>query len=242
MLTTKTEDATFVLTFLLNGKRQAERAISDLDEWQWARLPLSNDDIKGEMSELTIDVDIVGQDTAIPRGAQAPEYFLSIDRLVIKRYEDDLCDLFIDIGAKDSLYVMSGFHDSEAFPGRHSVRWTRGTATINLPSFRRGSDLLLTITAFGAHPKVGELTTEVLLNNHKIGEMQVKPETKQSFQFRLPEEILSTAFNELVLKTPTWSPSALLGTKDHRKLGIAVDSIKLSPANDNEDQERELTP
>ncbi len=243
MLTTKANDAAFVLTFLLNGKRQAERVISDLDEWQWVKLPLSNNDIKGEMSELTVNVRIADPHAEISRDTQSPEYFLSIDRFVIRRYKNDIRDLFVDIGAKDNLYVMSGFHDREAFPKRNSVRWTRGTATVNLPSFQRGSDLLMTIIAFGAHPKVGELTTEVSLNSHRIGEMNVKPEIKQSFQFRLPEEILSTAFNELVLKTPTWSPSAALGTKDHRELGIAVDSIRLWLADENEDEkERELTP
>ncbi len=219
-----------ILTFLLNGKKQSELRITGADgrkNRKNMKFPIDDDDITADTSELLLNVEIINPQTAEELYSQNLLSFLSIDHVTVHRQDNSGSRILIDIGSDDDILLGSGFYNKERFAEGQTARWTKDEARVYLPYMRRKGKLSLEISASGASKEVGDIMSEVFINDHKIGEIKVPPVSRKRFVLEVPDEILVTGFNDLMFKTPTWRPSDFLSSTDNRELGILLESITL---------------
>ncbi len=135
--------------------------------------------------------------------------------------------------AGDDLCLLDGFFERGVHDGQ-GFRWTGTRASMVLPVYpEMKRDYLLTIALVSALRPASVPVTS--LNAWINGvELALLPEangaTPTRFRFLVSPEHLTPGLNEVSLAVSGWVPKQILGTKDDRRLGVAVERVSLSPA------------
>jgi hypothetical protein len=216
-----------VLTASIDGKVVSSSKITKSSNPKYLGFLINDQDVERNPAQLSFEIEPVCN-----AGEQAPDPtaldgFVDMDRIVIHRVDISRQRLLIDVGTSDELFIKSGLYGAEKHLGEHSARWTRPIAEFRLPELPLKNEYILQVEAFGGPEAAGEKVSEIFINDTKIGEMTIVPESAQAFSFNVPPEALSTGSNVLTFKTPRWRPSDISRSSDRRELGIMLDSIEL---------------
>lgn len=126
-----------------------------------------------------------------------------------------------DIGALDLETAQDGFWGHEVLPDHTTYRWTKGSATISLPS-RQGHSLALRLGR--ARPAgVSPALVAVFLGQKQIGSLTVDGDFRV-YEIPLPDS--GTGGENLRLQTDTFRPVDY-GLSDSRELGVQVDWVEV---------------
>ncbi|MBR4189571.1 MAG: hypothetical protein IKQ55_06365 [Kiritimatiellae bacterium] len=126
--------------------------------------------------------------------------------------------------SEDGALLGDGFHAREASGTPDHGRWTAARAEVRLP-LAGGRDYRLELDWKPMRPRaVPPAFPRISLNGHPL---DVQP-TDAGLSGRIPAEWLQPANNLLAIETDTWSP-ADHGSADHRRLGIFLQEIRVSP-------------
>ena len=225
---TNTADCNLII--FVNGEEVFRKEVKRFISPQYFEFLIPTRLTQGSYAELSFDLELVDKKGQRLLDQTIPEEFLLLDQLVIERKFLKLRQPLIDVGAEDEIYIKAGLHKPEQYKGKHSVRWTRRKAVLRLPDLDPERGYILKINAWGCPEVIGERVSAVYFNGHKLGEMRVAPEERQSFTFDISPPILAVGLNELTIITPIWRPRYITNTLDKRLLGIMLDSIILDRA------------
>lgn len=136
----------------------------------------------------------------------------------------------LDVGHQDELHVLR-FHASETTEGR-SFRWTGPQSFVAVTGLA-GSErkLILVMHNGGRPPNAPPAVVEVSFDEVLLGSVEVGHGFRD-YELALPEEAVRAAAAradpaQLRLRTVTWNPRELLGSSDHRPLGVMVDRVEI---------------
>jgi hypothetical protein len=136
----------------------------------------------------------------------------------------------LDVGSRDDLHVVR-FHAKEEASGR-TMRWSQDQSFVSITTMPRNArEIVLTLSNGGRPDRVPPADVAVLLNETPIGTARVV-DGFHPYTFRLTAEAAATAAAtdapaRLIIRTPVWNPREILGTPDHRELGVMVDRVQV---------------
>jgi hypothetical protein len=109
-------------------------------------------------------------------------------------------------------------------PGK-SYRWTDGRAELVIPrGFVQGTRMLY-IDLSDTRPE--PIETQIVLNSRELGSVRVERGRTTTFSYRLAANWLEGRDSaRLELRTPTWIPAEVYGSKDTRKLGVMLLEVR----------------
>jgi hypothetical protein len=120
---------------------------------------------------------------------------------------------------------INGFYFVERGRGDRRFRWTNGQAELVIDrGFVKDSRML--------HVELDDnrlqpVETEIFLNSQRLGAVPVERGRVTTFSYRLPANWLQESENARIeLRTPTWSPAEVYGSKDTRKLGVMLLEVR----------------
>jgi hypothetical protein len=177
---------------------------------------------------------------AMPRGLRHKEFDYSVYRLVTSPAgaipagaspagAAAGATVALDVGFEDDLNVVH-FHAKETDAHGTTYRWTRDRSYISLLGLRPENRTLELVMNDGHRPpRIPPAHVQVLLNDHLLGELDVKPDF-HTYTLAIPPEVAAAAAKSetlarLTLVTNTWRPRDVLGTPDDRDLGVMVDRV-----------------
>jgi hypothetical protein len=215
-----------VLTVLMDGKVITRTTIEKYSNSKYFGFLINGEDTGGAKAQLSFQVEFVdGRGFKLP-DRDTPDWPLLIDKVIVQRKVTNK-ELLLNTGFDDQAYIKMGAYPAEKHLNEFPVRWTRPTAMYHLPYLSPAKTYLLQIGVYGCAEAAGEKVAAILVNETKIGEMTIVPESLQTFTFSVPSEALSTGSNLLTIKTPGWRPSDTMRSSDKRDLGIMLDSLRL---------------
>jgi hypothetical protein len=169
---------------------------------------------------------------ALPRGLRYKEFDYSVYRLInggggVAAANGATIDL--DVGFEDDLNVLR-FHAKEKDGHGTTFRWTRDRSYISLLGLKPENRTLELVLNEGPRPaSLPPAHVEVLLNDHPLGALEVKPDF-HTYTLAIPAEVAieaakSDAPARLTLITNIWRPHDVMGGPDDRDLGVMVDRV-----------------
>jgi len=143
----------------------------------------------------------------------------------------------IDIGGHgDNLWLARGFYDRETkvYANAHiSWRWTSHKAEILILTRRPRTALSIEIDEL-AELRPGKDAPAFTFNGYPVAPVSQRHAGNGSrvvtYRIAVPAQVVTGRVNRLTISCPTWSPSSRMGSSDTRKLGIAVDRIRVRRA------------
>jgi hypothetical protein len=133
----------------------------------------------------------------------------------------------VDIGTLDTIFIRSGFYEKEVTADNSTVRWTAGTAILDIP-LTTEKPVTVEVRAKTLRPAhLPSATATVWLDGKEIG--QFRPDTEwHTFSFQ-GHTSPSEGTSSLHLETKTFNPAGLGMSSDARDLGFLIDWIKVEP-------------
>ncbi len=137
-------------------------------------------------------------------------------------------------GAEDDPYLLEGFYGTEKHEGRTYVRWTAPRWRMRLPISRSFGSLAFTIRHVPVRPSDRPPNPRFNVAGWDVPtnriEMLSGDAGTQTFYFTAPSSRF-TGSGPVVLEMTTdpWVP-AETGGRDHRELGLMLDSVEVTPA------------
>jgi hypothetical protein len=134
----------------------------------------------------------------------------------------------LDVGIRDDLNVLR-FHAKEETEGR-TFRWSRDVSYVIVTAIHAGDrEITLWLSDGGRPDAAPPADVSVQLGDHDLGSVRVETGFKP-YSLSIPSAVAAAlaATNEPVrlrLATTVWSPEALIGTPDDRRLGVMVDRV-----------------
>jgi len=147
------------------------------------------------------------------------------------------CPPEIDIGGPgDNLWLTRGFYDREsAVSGKEqcSWRWTSHKADILILTRRPRTALSIEIDEL-AELRPGKDAPAFTFNGYPVAAVSQRRAGNGSrvvtHRLAVPAQVVTGRVNRLTISCPIWSPGIRVGSPDTRKLGIAVDRIRVRRA------------
>jgi hypothetical protein len=136
----------------------------------------------------------------------------------------------LDVGHEDELHVLR-FHARETTEGR-SFRWTGPQSFVAVTGLTGAErELLLVMHSGGRPPNAPPAVVEIAFDDVVIGSVEVG-DGFRDYKLPLPPDIVRAAAARvdpaiLRLRTVTWNPRELLGSPDHRPLGVMIDRVEI---------------
>jgi hypothetical protein len=166
---------------------------------------------------------------AYPRGVRHKEFDFGLYALLPPANTTDMW-FDLDVGVRDDLHVVR-FHAKETASGQ-AMRWSQDQSFVSITSVPRGArEVVLTLSSGGRPESAPPADVSVYWNDRLIGTARVT-DGFRPYSFPLPAGAAEAAAvaetpARLMIRTPPWSPSAVLGGPDHRELGVMVDRVQV---------------
>jgi hypothetical protein len=166
---------------------------------------------------------------AYPRGVRRKEFDFGLYALLPPQ---DTADMWfdLDVGVRDDLHVVR-FHAKETASGR-TMRWSQDQSFVSITNMPRAArEVVLTLSSGGRPEGPPPADVSVYLNDRLLGSARVT-DGFRPYTFPLPPGAAEAAAAaetpaRLMIRTPPWRPSAVLGASDHRELGVMVDRVQV---------------
>jgi hypothetical protein len=119
-------------------------------------------------------------------------------------------------------HVLADFWSYENPSDGEYFRWTREQSNCHFPIFGEPVDLRMTMRIEPPYPSVGDRRVQLSINEHPLAPLtaHAAPGGRADLIADIKHEHLRIGLNTLTIKTEAWRPSDVLGTADHRQLGI----------------------
>jgi hypothetical protein len=165
---------------------------------------------------------------AYPGGVRGKEFDFSVYRFVDPPATRG--PFVLDVGAYDDLYVVR-FNAKERLKDQ-PFRWTTDVSYVSIVGMDARAVTLTVWLGDGGRPAAaGAAAVSCFLDDRLLGEVTVKGGF-QPYRFAIPRESAAAAAARdepalLRLVSSTWSPKAVLGVGDDRKLGVMVTRVEV---------------
>lgn len=139
-------------------------------------------------------------------------------------------DAALDIGINDDLNVIR-FHAKEISEGR-TVRWTQDQSFLILNRIGAGARTVTLVMNDGGRPAAAAPADMTLaIGGRVLGTVRVSGGFRE-YDVAIPADVAAAAAAtgepvRMTLTTSTWNPMTLLGSPDHRHLGVMVDRVTI---------------
>jgi len=131
----------------------------------------------------------------------------------------------IDIGdISDELFLEDGFYDREIYQSQDTARWTSGTSRIRLPLTAAGSETLVEIHLVAWGPRPAHL--QASLDGVPLDPAESETSCRR---FVISDSGQESRMAVLTISVPTWIPAEVYSVRDHRRLGVMIDRIRVIP-------------
>ena len=137
-------------------------------------------------------------------------------------------DAALDIGINDDLNVIR-FHAKEVSEGR-TVRWTQDQSFVILNRIGAGARAIAVVMHNGGRPAAAPpADVTFAIGERVLGTVRVDTGFRE-YEIAIPADVAAAAAAtgepvRMRLTTSTWNPLALLGSPDHRDLGVMLDRV-----------------
>ena len=163
-----------------------------------------------------------------PRYAQAKQFDYTVYEFTPPAAEEPGAGFVLDVGVSDDLNVLR-FYAKEDTEGR-TFRWSQDVSYIVLPDVDVANrEVTLWMHDGGRPPAAPPADVTIALDGEILGTARVRTGFAP-YTVSIPEQLAArlAATNapvRLKLTVSVWSPEEVLGTSDHRELGVMVDRV-----------------
>jgi hypothetical protein len=168
---------------------------------------------------------------AYPPGPRVKTYDFGLYELLPRKTTDSPGVWFnLDVGSRDDLHVLR-FHAKEVASGE-TIRWSQEQSVIAVTAIRPAVREVVLVMSNGGRPaSLPPADVAVSLNGRPLGTARVV-DGFHPYTFAVPADVGAAAASrdapaQLILRTPTWRPSDVLGGSDNRRLGVMVDRVQV---------------
>ncbi len=124
-------------------------------------------------------------------------------------------------------FAMTGLWPFEAPINGRYLRWTQEASTCLFPLFGEPRSLRMVLYVEAPYPQVGDRELSLQINGHTYPPCvaQAGKGCMREIVVEIAAPHLRRGINQLVITTDGWRPTDLLGTRDHRLLGVHLAGI-----------------
>jgi hypothetical protein len=139
-------------------------------------------------------------------------------------------DAALDVGINDDLNVIR-FHAKEVSEGR-TIRWTQDQSFLIVNRIDAAARTLTVVMHDGGRPSAAApADVTFAIGDRVLGTVRVSGGFRE-YDIAIPADVAAAAAAtgepvRMTVTTTTWNPLAVLGTPDHRDLGVMLDRVAI---------------